>query len=138
MSIALEKLRREGRIRQAQVLDFDLHYGDGNVNILEGKGYVSICNPQAATRNDYLREVERFLTGRQVDIIGISAGFDHHQDDWGGLLATEDYREMGRMVREAAARNGGGCFAVLEGGYNHRVLGRNVLALIEGLDRSNP
>lgn len=136
MSIALERLRRDGLIKTAQVLDFDLHFGDGNVNILSGKGYVSICNPQADNRNGYLLEVERFLTGSKVDIIGISAGFDHHLEDWGGLLATEDYRHMGRMVREAAERNGGGCFAILEGGYNHRVLGHNVLALLEGLERA--
>ena len=66
-------------------------------------------------------------------MIGISAGFDNHQEDWGGTLATEDYLEMGRMVREAAAKRGAGYFALLEGGYNHDVLGHNTLALIEGL-----
>jgi acetoin utilization deacetylase AcuC-like enzyme len=55
-------------------------------------------------------------------------------EDWGGLLLTEDYRRVGRMVREAAARNHGGCFGLLEGGYNHRVLGANVLAFMEGLE----
>jgi acetoin utilization deacetylase AcuC-like enzyme len=69
----------------------------------------------------------------KADMIGISAGFDNHEDDWGGTLKTEDYREIGRMVREAAERCGGGCFGILEGGYNHRVLGRNVMTLIEGL-----
>jgi acetoin utilization deacetylase AcuC-like enzyme len=44
------------------------------------------------------------------------------------LLTTDDYTAMGRMVRNAARRNGGGCFAVLEGGYNHDVLGHNALA----------
>jgi len=135
MAIALEALRRDGRIKTAQILDFDLHFGDGTVNILERKEYVSILNPAASTRNAYLREVETFLTGGPVDIIGISAGFDNHLQDWGGLLATEDYREMGRMVKEAAQRDGGGCFAILEGGYNHQVLGQNVMALIEGLER---
>ncbi len=133
MAIALEKLRRDGLIKTAQILDFDLHFGDGNVNILDGKGYVSILNPSASTRNTYLRDVENFLTGQQVDIIGISAGFDNHLEDWGGLLATADYREMGRMVKEAAHRNNGGYFAILEGGYNHQVLGQNVMALIEGM-----
>jgi len=51
----------------------------------------------------------------------------------GGTLETDDYREIGRLVRAAARRCGGGCFAILEGGYNHQVLGHNVLALIEGL-----
>jgi len=66
-------------------------------------------------------------------MIAVSAGFDNHIQDWGGTLATGDYQEMGRAVREASVRNRGGCFAVLEGGYNQRVLGHNVLALIKGL-----
>lgn len=134
MAVALEKLKRDGRIKTAKVLDFDLHFGDGTVNILEDKGYVSILNPSGSSRNAYLREVEGFLSISPADIIGISAGFDNHKEDWGGLLETEDYREMGRMVKEAARKNGGGCFAILEGGYNHMVLGQNVRALLEGLD----
>jgi acetoin utilization deacetylase AcuC-like enzyme len=69
----------------------------------------------------------------QADIIGISAGFDNHEEDWGGTLATDDYTEIGRLVRAAAERCSGGCFGILEGGYNHQVLGHNVLALIKGL-----
>jgi len=49
------------------------------------------------------------------------------------LLATEDYRTMGTWVRQAADRNGGCCYGILEGGYNHDVLGDNVLAFLEGL-----
>ncbi len=41
---------------------------------------------------------------------------------------------MGRLVREAGVKNNGGCFAILEGGYNHGVLGKNVKAFIEGMD----
>ena len=55
--------------------------------------------------------------------------------DWGGLLNTEDYEEIGYRVRSAADRNEGGCFGILEGGYNHDVLGENVLALIQGMAR---
>ena len=55
------------------------------------------------------------MSACEADIIGISAGFDHHQEDWGGLLATEDYFEIGHMVRNAARRIGGGYFAILEG-----------------------
>jgi len=50
-----------------------------------------------------------------------------------GLLGTEDYFEIGHMVRKAARRIGGGYFAILEGGYNHQVLGANALALINGM-----
>lgn len=134
MAIALEKLNREKKINSALVLDFDLHFGDGTVNILGGKDYVSILNPKASDRGRYVDEIRKFLESRQVDVIGISAGFDHHEDDWGGLLATSDYKKIGRLVKEAAQRNKGGYFAILEGGYNHQVLGQNVMALIEGME----
>lgn len=134
MSIALEKLKSEGKIRKAFILDFDLHYGDGNVNILGNKGYVTILNPTASNRNEYLKNVQDDLTQTDADMIAVSAGFDNHERDWGGLLKTEDYKYMGRLVRETARRNNGGCFGILEGGYNHSVLGKNVLAFIEGLE----
>lgn len=133
MAVALEHLRRARRIRTAYVLDIDLHFGDGTVNILGGKDWVKICNVDAKDREAYLEEVKWEMDQCKVDLIGISAGFDNHERDWGGTLRTEDYREIGRMVLEAAGRSGGGCFAILEGGYNHSVLGHNVMALLEGL-----
>jgi acetoin utilization deacetylase AcuC-like enzyme len=133
MAIALTTLKNKNLIKRAFVLDIDLHYGDGTVNILDSKDWVTICNPSARSRKEYIREVEQMLSGMQVDIIGISAGFDQHIDDWGGLLTTDDYRAIGVMVKKAAQANGGGCFAVLEGGYNHAVLGHNVRALLDGL-----
>jgi acetoin utilization deacetylase AcuC-like enzyme len=134
MAIAIEHLKRSGSIESAYVLDFDLHYGDGTVNILGKKGYVKIYNPNSAERVSYLKEVAGELEHVKADIIGISAGFDNHEEDWGGVLSTDDYRQMGRLVRETAKRIGAGYFAILEGGYNHRVLGHNVLALIQGMD----
>jgi acetoin utilization deacetylase AcuC-like enzyme len=133
MAVAIETLKRQGRIRSAYILDFDLHFGDGTENILGRKEYVSIHNPGSYDREAYLQEVGRELERYSVDLIGISAGFDNHRQDWGGLLRTDDYHEMGRLVRAAARRNGGGCFAILEGGYNYDVLGQNALALINGL-----
>lgn len=134
MAIALDKLKRGNRIKTAGVLDFDLHFGDGTVNILGGRGYVDLYNPSASNRRDYVSSVEKWLFSKTADIIGVSAGFDNHINDWGGLLSTQDYQDMGRMVREASRRNKGGCFAILEGGYNHGVLGKNVRAFIEGMD----
>lgn len=136
MGIALEKLKQENKIKKAFVLDFDLHFGDGTVNLLEGRGYVSIYNPSASCPEEYLKNVENRLFSEKVDIIGVSAGFDNHVEDWGGLLSTADYKEMGRMVREASKKNGGGNFAILEGGYNHNVLGQNVMAFIEGMEKA--
>jgi len=133
MAIAMEHLRSNGHIKTAHILDFDLHYGDGTVNILGSKGYVSIHNPDESDRKHYLSEVAEKLDSLQVDIIGVSAGFDNHIEDWGHVLYTEDYQEMGRMVHSTSKKLGIGCFGLLEGGYNHSVLGRNVLAFLRGL-----
>jgi len=134
MAVAVEHLRRNGVITRAHILDFDLHYGDGTVNILGKKGYATIHNPSSHDRASYLKEVQAELDRAEADVFCISAGFDNHEQDWGGLLTTEDYRAMGSMVREAASRRNAGLFALLEGGYNHRVLGMNVWALIQGME----
>lgn len=133
MAVALQRLKSDGKIQRAYVLDIDLHFGDGTVNILKGKDYVAIHNCVSANREAYLEEVAEEMEACDADLIGISAGFDNHEADWGGTLTTDDYRDIGRMVRAASRRTGGGCFGILEGGYNHQVLGHNVLALLEGL-----
>jgi len=133
MAVALMHLKNAGLIGSAYVLDIDLHFGDGTVNILEGRDWVKVYNVAAHDRVRFVQEVLDEMKHCQADIIGISAGFDNHAQDWGGVLETEDYFAIGESVRAAAMRNGGGCFALLEGGYNHRVLGYNVLALIKGL-----
>lgn len=133
MAIALESLKQSNKIQEAYVLDIDLHYGDGNVNILSSKDYATVCNIDSFDRSAYIDRVTREMEGCGADLIGISAGFDNHKDDWGGLLTTEDYQTIGQRVKSALDRNGGGCFAILEGGYNHNVLGENVMALIDGL-----
>ena len=134
MAIALEKLRREGKIKKAYVLDFDLHFGDGTVNTLGRLSYVTIFNPSSLNRGEFLKQVAKNLPHEDVDIIGVSAGFDYAKEDWGGVLEVSDYTEIGGMVREAAKKCVGGCFAILEGGYNHEVLGRNCMAFLEGLE----
>lgn len=133
MAIALTKLKHRDKIKKAFILDFDLHVGDGNINILDPKGYVTILNPGGQDRNEYLKTVDRALEKTDADMIAVSAGFDNHEADWGGLLKADDYTFMGKLVRETARRNKGGCFGILEGGYNHAVLGKNVWAFIEGL-----
>jgi acetoin utilization deacetylase AcuC-like enzyme len=40
---------------------------------------------------------------------------------------------MKARKEEGTKKEGGGCFGILEGGYNHTVLGHNVMALIEGV-----
>ncbi len=134
MAIAIEHLIARGLIRSAHILDFDLHYGDGTVNILGAKPYVSIHNPESSNRHHYLNDIRDELWKHTPDIIGVSAGFDNHLQDWGGLLTTEDYHEIGLMIAERAQEIHCGVFGILEGGYNHAVLGKNVRAFLLGLE----
>ncbi|MFW6284657.1 MAG: histone deacetylase family protein, partial [Desulfosalsimonas sp.] len=133
MAIALLALKSQNLINTAMVLDIDLHFGDGTVNILDHHDWVEIHNPAKNTREQYMAEVDRILAASRADIIGISAGFDNHMQDWGGLMATEDYYHIGKKASQSAFERGAGCFAILEGGYNHSVLGHNVAALINGM-----
>ena len=114
MAIALEKLKSEDKIKKAFVLDFDLHVGDGNINILGGKGYVTILNPSGQNRNEYFESCAKQSGEDRCGNIAVSAGFDNHENDWGGLSKIEDYKYMGKLVRETARRNKGGCFGILE------------------------
>ncbi len=133
MAIAIEALKQEGKINTAYILDIDMHFGDGTNNILKSKDYAKVHNPETENRIEYLEEVEAEMDSCKADIIGISAGFDNHVEDWGGVLKTSDYEEIGRCVAKTANQNQSGVFAILEGGYNHSVLGINALALIKGL-----
>jgi acetoin utilization deacetylase AcuC-like enzyme len=134
IAIAIKKLMSEDRIKSALILDFDLHFGDGTSNTFSGTQSVSYFHPEANHREGFMEEVKRCLqTDRLYDIIAISAGFDRHEEDWGGLLKTENYFTIGKLAKESSLeRCQGRRFGVLEGGYNHSVLGRNVKAFLQG------
>ncbi len=134
IAVALAKLQSENLIDNALILDFDLHFGDGTNNFFEGSE-IKYFHPEARNREGFIDGiVRRFQEDKDYSILAVSAGFDRHVEDWGGLLTTDDYRTIGKLVKEAAERNcQGRRFAVLEGGYNHNVLGKNVKAFLEGL-----
>ncbi len=136
MAISIEKLRRRGKIGKAIIVDIDLHYGDGTANIFSGKSDIAYFHVNGMNRENYLSNLSKFLaTQKDYDIIAVSAGFDRHQQDWGGLLTTNDYFTIGKLMKESASRE---CddkrYAVLEGGYNHAVLGKNVKAFLQGIE----
>ena len=135
IAIAVERLRRSGRVGSALIIDFDLHYGDGTAEIFSEVGEVAYYHLPSGSRVEQLEALRRFLASAgDYDLVAVSAGFDRHVDDWGGVLETEDYRRIGEMIGEFAERRcKGRVFAVLEGGYNHSVLGRSVRAFIEGV-----
>ena len=134
VAIAIARLRKEAKITSALILDIDLHYGDGTANIFNGVSEVTYFQPGTRDRRQFVDDISRFLGEARADIVAVSAGFDRHEDDWGGMLKTEDYQAIGRLVKGFAERAcQGKRFGVLEGGYNHDVLGRNVRAFLEGM-----
>jgi len=134
VAISIVRLMREGRIERAAILDIDLHFGDGTDNTFRNVPEVIYCHPEGVSNEHFVNSVSAFLRDAKADVIAVSAGFDRHERDWGGLLKTEDYRTIGKMVKEFAQRVcQGRRFGVLEGGYNHDVLGMNVKALLDGM-----
>lgn len=134
IAISIEKLRKEKRVRRALIVDFDLHFGDGTANAFANTSEVRYFHVEGATNQQFLKNLQEFLsTHEEYDVLAVSAGFDKHEDDWGGVLKTEDYGEIGRILKGFSVRVcGGRRYAVLEGGYNHVVLGKNVRAFLEG------
>ena len=129
VAISIRRLMKERKIERAVIIDFDLHFGDGTANTFcTDKNVVYHHMPK-----DDIASIEEVLRAEEYDIIAVSAGFDKHRMDWGYYLETEDYRTIGRIIKEYAEEY---CFgrryAVLEGGYNCEVLGKNVKAFLRG------
>jgi acetoin utilization deacetylase AcuC-like enzyme len=135
LAVAIKKLLSTRKIRNALILDFDLHYGDGTASTFEGSHEVCYFHPVGTSREACLKDIQRCLEAQTTyDIIGLSAGFDRHEEDWGGLLKTEDYYSIGKWAKEYSLEHcRGRRFGVLEGGYNHTVLGQNVKRFLQGL-----
>ena len=134
IAISIARLRKEGKIKTAVILDIDLHFGDGTDNIFDGTPEVVYFHPDGRDRQEFVDGISRFLTQTEADIVAVSAGFDRHEQDWGGLLKTEDYETIGKLVKEYAQRVcQGRRYGALEGGYNHDVIGANVNALLRGM-----
>ena len=136
IGISLLKLRSEGKIKSAFVLDFDIHTGDGNKDVLSEYPEISVFNPFSGDRKAYLAEIEEFLAGtNEIDIIAASAGFDAYEKDFGKKLKTFDFYLIGRLLKKFSKKLcNGRRFAVLEGGYYLQDLGENVLAFCQGFE----
>ncbi|MBW1707632.1 MAG: histone deacetylase family protein [Deltaproteobacteria bacterium] len=134
MGVALLKLRSKGRIKGAFVLDFDAHTGDGNIDVLSEYPEIKILNPFADDRNAYIEKIEKTLNKiKGIDIIAASAGFDSYEKDLGKKLKRFDFYLIGRLLKKFSKRLcNGRRFAILEGGYYLKDLGKNVLAFCQG------
>ncbi|MEM3725561.1 MAG: histone deacetylase family protein [Candidatus Bathyarchaeia archaeon] len=136
VAVSVERLLRKGLIAKAVILDIDLHYGDGTANIFANSSKVLYHHIADGERENFFNDLKEFLSSiSKCDIVAVSAGFDRHEQDWGGVLSTSDYFQTAEIVKDFAERVcSGRRYAVLEGGYNHKVLGKNVKAFVEGFE----
>lgn len=138
IAIAIEKLIRSKKIMRALIVDIDLHYGNGTEDIFHGRKDVVFLNMECRERSEYLEELRRCLAeieDYEYDILGVSAGFDTYEKDWGRSLKTEDYSIIGSIIKEQAVKRcEGRRFALLEGGYYLPDLGKNVRSFLAGFD----
>ncbi|MFX0086725.1 MAG: histone deacetylase family protein [Candidatus Hodarchaeota archaeon] len=134
IAIAVQKLISEKKIDKAVIIDFDLHFGDGTDNAFSNVSNILYYSVRGPTGVQFIKNMTDYLKILEdIDLVAVSAGFDRHVDDWGRLLTTEDYRTIGEYLRKFSKKLcSGKRFAVLEGGYNHNVLGKNVRAFLEG------
>jgi acetoin utilization deacetylase AcuC-like enzyme len=136
VAISVERLLRKGLIAKAVILDIDLHFGDGTANIFANSQKALYHHIADEEREKFFNDLEEFLSSvSRCDIVAVSAGFDRPEQDWGGILSTDDYFQTAEIVKDFAERAcNGRRYAVLEGGYNHKVLGKNVKAFVEGFE----
>lgn len=135
MAIAIAKLIQDKKINKALIVDIDLHYGNGTYDIFGSNENIIFLNMVCQERQEYLAQLsERLGKTKGYDIIGVSAGFDTYEKDWGRSLKTKDYETIGSMIKEAAKSCHGRTFALLEGGYYIPDLGKNVKSFLKGLE----
>lgn len=138
IAVAVTKLLDEKKIERALIVDFDFHLGNGTKTIFDDPENddprVTYFHLEKGDSTEQLRKLEEFLRQTEgYDILAVSAGFDGGKKDWGGIFEIQDYTTIGTLLKVAAEKNSGGRrFAVLEGGYNQDVLGKNVKAFLEG------
>lgn len=135
IAIAAKKFLEDFPEKKILVVDFDLHYGDGTAKALNNEPNAAFYAFKSRNSRESLKDAENFLANFKADMVAVSAGFDRHINDWGGIFTTENYRETGRMLKEFTLQNcPGKLFAALEGGYNKTSLGDSLTAFLEGLE----
>jgi len=141
------------------ILDIDGHHGNGTQEVFQGDPKVTFISlhrhptypgtgltsqgnclnfplPYSTGDSLYLETLEQALSQvdmANIEVVGISAGFDAHQGDLASLgLTHEGYREIGRKVGAL----GKPVFGVLEGGYIGEYVGRDLHELISGIEEN--
>ncbi len=119
-------LKAEGRVQRVAILDFDHHYGDGTVEIIEKLGIDWVQHVTMGERSWGRSDVPSFMASigtwieemAGCDLLLYQAGADPHiADPLGGWLTTDELRERDRRVFRAARAHGLRVVWNLAGGY---------------------
>jgi acetoin utilization deacetylase AcuC-like enzyme len=147
VAVAVEKLKKEEKIKKAMVVDVDVHQGNGTASILGGRDYVYTFSihqmdlypaEKASGSLDvglwsgdgdetYMSSIKahfpRIYQEFQPDIIFYLAGADpYEKDQLGGLRLTKDgLKERGEIIIGQARRLKIPVAVLLAGGYAHDV-----------------
>lgn len=162
-AVATQYLRQQLNVERIAILDFDVHHGNGTMDIFKDDPAVLVCSsyqhpfypgrqlglardhliysPLAANSRgaDVLKAMEAqwlpALAAHRPQWIIFSAGFDAHAaDPLGGLCwQTEDYRAITRLLLSFDGAASCRVLSLLEGGYNLDVLGPCVQSHLEAL-----
>ena len=143
VAVAATRLRDEGLIERALVVDLDVHQGDGTAKIFENDPAIFTFSMHCRTNfparkqqsdldiplepamgdDAYLAILEETLPGllarHRPDLVFFNAGVDPHVDDKLGRLALSDEGLVGResYVLETCLERGIPVAGVLGGGY---------------------
>jgi len=151
MAISIKHLNRP-----ALILDIDGHHGNGTEEIVYGNDkvkYVSLHRyphyPGSGSTSDanclnfplvancgnktYLETLDKALSMldmSEIEVIGVSAGFDTHTGDLASLgLTANAYRKIGMRIATLKKPT----FFVMEGGYSGENVGKDIDNLLKGL-----
>lgn len=128
IAIAADRALARADVNRLAILDFDVHHGNGTVEIFKDRPEVLVCSsfqhpffphrwfdlerpniintplPAGTGSRDFRIALEAdwlpALEAQEPDLILVSAGFDAHRDDpLAGLnLAEEDYRWLAELI----------------------------------------
>lgn len=144
--------------KPALILDIDGHHGNGTQEIFQGDPKVNFISlhrfphypgtgekskdnclnfPLEADCGEkkYMQTLERALRMinlENIELVGVSAGFDTHNGDLASLgLNEKSYCHIGKRIAMLKKST----FFVLEGGYNGESNGRDIDQLLSGYDK---
>ncbi len=147
LAVAVQRLRADGLIRRAMVVDCDVHHGNGTAAIFASEpdvftlsihqhnnypaikppSTVDIHLPDGASDEEYVSRLTEpwnaALAGFSPDLVLYVAGADpFYQDQLGGLSLTMDgLRQRDQLILETALARGVPVAVTMAGGYALRI-----------------